>query len=163
MMRGVSVKSVRRFCVRLSLGIGLSLSACALQAQAAGTESALASTTVQHPVLKHAVEFSGMLGKQAVHVFLRPKKDEIDGLEGYYTLTTNSKTPPKRILLAGELAGDRISLEESQDGTEVSGQWDAELKGGQLTGSWLSADGNTSMEFVLKLRSPRMLRQAIAK
>ncbi len=157
----VSAASVCRFCASLSLS--LSLAASATQVQAAAAESAPATATVQHPVLKHAVEFSGMLGKQAVHVFLRPKKDEIDGLEGYYTLTTNSKTPPKRILLAGELAGDRISLEESQDGTEVSGQWDAELKGGLLTGSWLSADGNTSMEFVLKLRSQRMLRQAIAK
>ncbi|MBC3933550.1 hypothetical protein [Undibacterium curvum] len=157
----VSAASVCRFCASLSLS--LNLAANATQVQAAAAESVPATATVQHPVLKHAVEFSGMLGKQAVHVFLRPKKDEIDGLEGYYTLNTSGKTPAKRILLAGELAGDRISLEESQDGTEVSGQWDAELKGGQLTGSWLSADGNTSMEFVLKLRSPRMLRQAIAK
>ncbi|MBC3936885.1 hypothetical protein [Undibacterium rugosum] len=145
------------------MSFSLSLSASAMPAQAAAPETAPVAATVQHPVFKHAVEFSGMLGKQVVHVFLRPKKDEIDGLEGYYILNSGSKTPAKRILLAGELAGDRISLEESQDGTEVSGQWDAELKGGQLTGNWLSADGNTSLDFVLKLRSPRPARQVTAK
>lgn len=89
----------------------------------------------------------GTVGDLNVQVAIRPKADIEEGIEGEYFIFGRS---PK-ILLAGEIEGDILFMEESENGTNISGQWDGKLEGDTLSGSWMSADGLISKPFALKV------------
>jgi len=46
--------------------------------------------------------------------------------------------------------GDSLLMEESENGTDVSGQWEGRQEGGEVRGIWQSADGAISKQFVLR-------------
>lgn len=99
------------------------------------------------PVLFHKpVFFRGVVGDINVQVNIRPKADIDEGIEGEYFIFGNSH----KILLAGEIEGNQLFLEESENGTNISGQWDGKLEGDSLVGSWMSADGTITKPFTLK-------------
>lgn len=93
------------------------------------------------------VVFRGTLGDAPIQAAVRPKQIVDEGLEGEYFIFGRSQ----KILLAGELEGDSIFLEESENGTNISGQWEGKLTGDSIQGAWLSADGSISKPFNLKL------------
>lgn len=93
------------------------------------------------------VVFRGTLGGLPVQVSVRPKEIAEEGLEGEYFVFGRSQ----KILLAGELDADNFFLEESENGTSISGQWDGKLQGDMIRGDWMSADGAVSKPFSLKL------------
>jgi hypothetical protein len=97
------------------------------------------------------VVFRGTLGDAQIQATVRPKEIIDEGLEGEYFLFGRSQ----KILLAGELEGDSIFLEESKNGTNISGQWEGKLQGDSIQGVWLSADGSISKPFNLKLIRPQ--------
>jgi hypothetical protein len=88
----------------------------------------------------------GTLGNMTVQVNMRPKPEIDEGVEGEYFVFGQSK----KILLAGEIEADEVFLEESENGTDVSGQWDGKRQGDTIQGAWLSADGSVSKPFLLK-------------
>jgi len=45
---------------------------------------------------------------------------------------------------------NQLFMEESENGTNISGQWDGKLEGDSLVGSWMSADGTITKPFTLK-------------
>jgi hypothetical protein len=94
--------------------------------------------------------FRGTLGDMQLQVTVRRKEIIDDGLEGEYFMFGRSQ----KVLLAGELEGDNIFLEESENGTNISGQWEGKLQGDSIHGTWMSADGSVSMPFNLKLIRP---------
>lgn len=99
------------------------------------------------PALFHKpVFFRGVVGDINVQVNIRPKADIDEGIEGEYFIFGNSH----KILLAGEIEGDQLFMEESENGTNISGQWDGKLEGDSLVGSWMSADGTITKPFTLK-------------
>lgn len=99
------------------------------------------------PALFHKpVFFRGVVGDINVQVNIRPKADIDEGIEGEYFIFGNSH----KILLAGEIEGDQLFMEESENGTNISGQWDGKLEGDTLVGSWMSADGTITKPFTLK-------------
>lgn len=99
------------------------------------------------PALFHKpVFFRGVVGDINVQVNIRPKADIDEGIEGEYFIFGNSH----KILLAGEIEGDQLFMEESENGTNISGQWDGKLEGDTLVGSWMSADGSITKPFTLK-------------
>lgn len=77
---------------------------------------------------------------------LKPKKNE-DGLEGKYFYFGDSI----QVLVAGEVDGDDIVMEESINGKDVSGQWIGHREGRTITGTWSNADGSVSKPFSLQL------------
>jgi hypothetical protein len=81
---------------------------------------------------------------------LQPKTEDRDSVEGSYVVVAGAQQSQK-ILLAGEVTADRLSMEESVDGTDVSGQWDGDLQGQTVRGIWLSADGNVRQDFTLEI------------
>lgn len=126
--------------------------ACAAEDMAtpAATVAPDAAAAPATPVLfLKPVLLLGTLGDLKVQVSIRPKAGIDEGVEGEYFIFGRS---PK-ILLAGEIEGDAVSMEESEDGTNISGLWDGKLEGDTLSGNWTSDDGLTSKPFVLKVVS----------
>jgi hypothetical protein len=89
----------------------------------------------------------GTLGDAQVQLNLRTKTEFDDGVEGDYFVFGRSQ----KILLAGEIEGDEVFLEESENGTDVSGQWNGKLSGDTLSGEWQSADGTTTKSFTVRI------------
>lgn len=93
------------------------------------------------------VALRGMLGDAQIQVTLRTKEPAEDGIEGEYFVFGSSH----RVLLAGEVEGHEVFMEESENGTDVSGQWDGKLAGETLSGEWQSADGKIKKPFSLRI------------
>jgi len=105
---------------------------------------------MSNPVFARAIELRGHLGAKQVRMHLQPKTEDRDSVEGSYVIVAGSQQSQK-ILLAGEVTAERLSMEESVDGTDVSGQWDGDLVGQTVRGIWLSADGNVRQDFTLEI------------
>jgi hypothetical protein len=89
----------------------------------------------------------GTLGDARIQMNVRPKTEFEGGIEGdYFVFGTSQK-----ILLAGELEGPDMMAEESENGTDVSGQWEGKLNGDTLSGNWTSADGSVTKVFSVKV------------
>jgi hypothetical protein len=97
-------------------------------------------------LLSKPLALRGTLGDAMVQFNLAPKADVDGGFEGNYFLFGHSQ----KILLAGEADGDDLFFEESENGTDVSGQWEGKLSGDSFSGTWLSADGAVTKPFSLK-------------
>jgi hypothetical protein len=89
----------------------------------------------------------GKLGDKSIQMRLRPKAEADEGLEGEYFYFGQSA----KILLAGEAEGDDLVMEESENGTDVSGQWEGKRQGDSLRGIWTSADGAVARPFDLHI------------
>ena len=98
------------------------------------------------------VTLRGTLGDAPIQMQLRPKPDE-EGLEGDYFRFGASA----RVLLAGEVDGGELVMEESENGTDVSGQWIGSIEGRRISGTWQDAEGAVSKPFVLNvLNAPNL-------
>ena len=98
-------------------------------------------------VLGRPAVFRGTLGDMPVQFSVRQKVPADEGIEGEYFIFGQSR----KILLAGELDGENIFLEESENGTNISGSWDGKLKGDVFQVAWTSADDSVTRPFSLKL------------
>ncbi|MFC7287774.1 hypothetical protein ACFQPC_06960 [Herminiimonas glaciei] len=134
--------------VLLSTLIALAAVSTGVSAQGAAPAAQAAPVPGSNvPVLFHKpVFFRGVVGDINVQVNIRPKADIDEGIEGEYFIFGNSH----KILLAGEIEGNQLFMEESENGTNISGQWDGKLEGDSLVGSWMSADGTITKPFTLK-------------
>jgi len=80
--------------------------------------------------------YVGKVGDKPVRLRIGPKPDERDSLRGEYT--TNG-VPGVR-LLAGEWEDGNFLMEESDDGTRVSGNWEGTIDAsGAVRGTWTDA------------------------
>lgn len=117
-----------------------------------GVTSAIGSQLQQeqsapiNPVFTKPLLLRGKLGDAQMQASLRPKTD-MEGVEGEYFIFGGSGT----VLLAGEVDSEGVFLEESENGTDVSGQWDGKLTGDTIAGEWQSADGKVKKPFTLKI------------
>lgn len=93
---------------------------------------------------------NGVLGGAPIQMQLRPKPDIEDGLEGHYFLFGQSH----QILLAGDAVGDQLLMEESVNGTDVSGDWIGTRQGNIVTGEWQPARGGEAKLFRLEILRP---------
>lgn len=97
-----------------------------------------------HWLYSAPVTLRGTLGEATIQMQLRPKPDE-EGIEGeYFRFGTSAK-----VLLAGEVDGGELVMEESENGTDVSGQWIGSIDGQRISGTWQDAEGAVSKPFVL--------------
>jgi hypothetical protein len=120
--------------------------------QAADASAAAAGLFARPVVLR------GTLGDAQIQMTVQPKSDPAEGIEGEYIVFGRSG----HILLAGETESGGLLMEESENGTDVSGQWEGQQDGAAVRGTWQSADGSVSKAFVLTpvdgaspVRSPR--------
>jgi hypothetical protein len=106
------------------------------------------------------VVLRGTLGNDRIQVNLRPKADIEDGYEGDYFVFGSSQ----KILLAGDVDGEDLILEESENGTDISGQWEGKVAGDTISGSWESVDGSVKKPFrITVLRTDNKAKKTSSK
>ncbi|CAG9172916.1 hypothetical protein LMG23992_02369 [Cupriavidus laharis] len=80
--------------------------------------------------------YVGKVGDKPVRLRIGPKPDERDSLRGEYT----ANGVPGVRLLAGEWEDGTFLMEESDDGTRVSGNWEGTIDAsGAVRGTWTDA------------------------
>jgi hypothetical protein len=145
---------------RLLIGVAAALTAVctafaadpAIGEKGASVPVEMSSKKMVKPVSEAAKRFvrqpvwSGTFDNMPMQATFRLKRDFEDGLEGEYFIFGQSQ----HILLAGEFDAEGISLEESENGRDVSGRWEGMFEGDVLRGNWSSIDGSVMKPFVLK-------------
>lgn len=63
----------------------------------------------------------GSIGASSITVFMEPHDQDPYRVQGYYT---HLAEPQKKILIVGEPVNGRFDMEESIDGSDISGIWD---------------------------------------
>ncbi|MHA6885671.1 hypothetical protein [Ralstonia pseudosolanacearum] len=92
--------------------------------------------------------YTGMLGEVPIHMRLGAKPGEIDSVHGEYVAGNG----PGVRLVTGEYENGGFLMEESDDGTHVTGTWEGAIDAhGAVRGTWTDAahDGRT-LPFMLR-------------
>ena len=92
--------------------------------------------------------YTGVIGDMPIHMRLGRKTGEIDSVHGEYVA---GKSPGVR-LVTGEYENGGFLMEESDDGTHVTGTWEGAIDGhGIVRGTWtdVAHDGHV-LPFVLR-------------
>lgn len=97
--------------------------------------------------LRRKAVLQGELGGRRIEMTLAPDPETVDSVLGSYFVFGESGI----IALAGEYEGDTLSMEESHDGTEVSGTWAARVDARGLRGTWRDAQGEAPTPFALTI------------
>lgn len=108
-----------------------------------------AASAAMAPAPKPAT-LRGTLGNEQVQAIIRPKSPAEDGIEGSYFIFGGKQN----ILLAGEIEGESLWMEESENGVDVSGQWEGTRRADVIEGTWQSVDGSVSKPFLLRIMPP---------
>ena len=161
------IRSATVLRATLMLVIGAAPFSALASADAAATAPPASAQTVV-PVIRSPliallmkpVTLRGTLDTKPVAMHLRAKVPADEGIEGDYVLGDGVR----KILLAGESENKKLSLEESENGIDISGTWEGVLDDRTLRGIWTSADGDTVKPFALVVvPSPSMRTKNAAK
>jgi len=135
----------------LCAGAGLWLPSQA-SAQSAAVKELAAPPPIQLP-LKPSPEFAkfprytGTLGKRPIVLRLGRKTDDPSGVHGEYQYTDTGEV----ILIAGDRVDDTLEVEESNDGTHITGNWVGKFAAdGSLEGDRMNVDDSDPQPFDLK-------------
>lgn len=109
-------------------------------ASVAGTGNAAAAPAAAplkpDPANAHLPRYRGTVAGHPVEVRIGPKADD-PGLHGEYQLLDSGAV----ILLAGDRSGDTLELEESDDGTNITGVWVGQFdSAGNLSATRMNPD-----------------------
>ena len=117
-------------------------------AQAAIKELALPPQKPLTPNPEYAgfPRYVGTLGGRQIEMKLGAKTDEPSGLHGEYRFAGS----PNVILVAGDRDGDTLEIEESNDGTHITGNWVGKIAAdGSLSGERMDPDDSNGQPFDL--------------
>ncbi|HTJ93403.1 MAG TPA: hypothetical protein VL424_09885 [Pararobbsia sp.] len=109
---------------------------------ASGTASPLPPPAVAlhpNPAFASLPGYEGVLGKRVIVLHLGEKTDPQDagGLHGEYQFRDTGQV----VLVAGDAGDGVVELDESDDGTRISGQWVGKLNAdGTFKGVWSNVD-----------------------
>ncbi|WP_179404620.1 hypothetical protein [Burkholderia guangdongensis] len=99
-----------------------------------------------NPAFAHLQRYEGTLGGRPIVVHLGPKDDE-SGVHGEYQFKDTGEV----VLLAGDRDGDTLEIEESNDGTNITGVWVGRFDdAGGLSADRMNADESDPQPVVLK-------------
>ena len=91
--------------------------------------------------------YAGMLGSRQIVLKLGPKTDDPSGVHGEYQFTDTGEV----ILIAGDRDGDTLEVEESNDGTHITGNWVGKFAAdGSVAGDRMNVDDSDPQPFDLK-------------
>ncbi len=91
--------------------------------------------------------YVGTLGGKRIEMKLGAKTDEASGVHGEYRLAGSAAV----ILVAGDHDGDTLEIEESNDGTHITGNWVGKFAAdGTISGERMNADDSDPQPFDLK-------------
>jgi hypothetical protein len=121
-------------------------------AQSDAVKELAAPPPIQLP-LKPSPEFAkfpryaGMLGKRQIVLRIGPKSDDPSGVHGEYQFTDTGEV----ILIAGDRDGDTLEVEESNDGTRITGNWVGKFAAdGSVAGDRMNVDDSDPQPFDLR-------------
>lgn len=148
---------MRAACVLAALALALPLGAHAQQAADAAKATAAPSAASQplkplkplkpNPDFAHFPRYAGMLGKRQIVMRLGPQTDDPTGVHGEYQFTDTGAV----ILIAGDHEGTTLEAEESNDGTQITGNWVGTFAAdGSLSGARMEVDDSNPVAFELK-------------
>lgn len=125
-------------------------------AQSDAVKELAAPPPIQLP-LKPSAEFAkfpryaGTLGTRQIVLRLGPKTDDPSGVHGEYQYTDTGEV----ILIAGDRDGDTLEVEESNDGTHITGNWVGKFAAdGSLAGDRMNVDDSDPQPFDLRPLAP---------
>lgn len=146
--QGAAIATVAALLCGGAVGLMPSLAA----AQSDAVKELAAPPPIQLP-LKPSPEFAkfpryaGMLGSRQIVLRLGPKKDDPAGVHGEYQFTDTGEV----ILIAGDRDGDTLEVEESNDGTHITGNWVGKFAAdGSVAGDRMNVDDSNPQGFALK-------------
>jgi hypothetical protein len=91
--------------------------------------------------------YAGMLGSRQIVLRLGAKTDDPSGVHGEYQYTDSGEV----ILIAGDRDGDTLEVEESNDGTHITGNWVGKFAAdGSVSGDRMNVDDSDPQPFDLK-------------
>ncbi|MBY4770820.1 hypothetical protein [Burkholderia ambifaria] len=99
-----------------------------------------------NPEFARLPRYEGTLGDRPIVAHLGPKTDE-EGVHGEYQFTDTGEV----ILLAGDRDGDTLEIEESNDGTNITGVWIGRFDStGDLKADRMNSDESDPQPVVLR-------------
>ncbi|WP_254073746.1 hypothetical protein [Burkholderia sp. S171] len=122
--------------------------------QAPGTAEAIetlalppAKPLTPNPAYARFPTYVGTLGDKQIEMKLGAKTDERTGVHGEYRVAGASTV----IVVAGDRDGDTLEIEESNDGTHITGNWVGKFAAdGSVSGERMNADDSNPLPFDLK-------------
>jgi hypothetical protein len=136
-----------------AVGVGMLLTTSEARAQQSDAVKELAAPPPIQLPLKPSPEFAkfpryaGMLGKRQIVLRLGPKTDDPSGVHGEYQFTDTGEV----ILIAGDRDGDTLEVEESNDGTHITGNWVGKFAAdGSVAGDRMNVDDSDPQGFDLR-------------
>jgi hypothetical protein len=121
--------------------------------QAPGTSEAIetlalpaAKPLTPNPAYAGFPRYVGTLGDKQIEMKLGAKTDERSGVHGEYRFAGASTV----IVVAGDRDGDTLEIEESNDGTHITGNWVGKFAAdGSVSGERMNADDSNPVPFNL--------------
>jgi hypothetical protein len=90
--------------------------------------------------------YAGTLGSRRIVLRLGPKTDDPSGVHGEYQFADTGAV----ILIAGDREGDTLEVEESNDGTHITGNWVGKFAAdGSVQGDRMNVDDSDPQPFDL--------------
>ncbi|HXZ09422.1 MAG TPA: hypothetical protein VEI25_15330 [Paraburkholderia sp.] len=140
-------------CAFLLVAGAGSLLATPAHAESDAVKELAAPPPIELP-LKPSAEFAkfpryaGTLGKRQIVLRIGPKTDDPTGVHGEYQFADTGQV----ILIAGDRDGDTLEVEESNDGTHITGNWVGKFAAdGTLAGDRMNTDDSDPQPFDLRL------------
>jgi len=92
-------------------------------------------------------QYAGTLGQRQIVLRLGAKTDDPSGVHGEYQFADTGEV----ILIAGDRDGDTLEVEESNDGTHITGNWVGKFAAdGSIEGERMNVDDSNPLEFSLR-------------
>lgn len=114
---------------------------------AAGAQANVPQPLAPEPAYARYPHYRGTIGDVPIRMRLGPKPDERDSVHGEYYYSDSQAA----LRVAGEYDGGTFLMEESDDGTTVTGLWEGEIDAqGVVRGQWTDVfDRSRVLPFVL--------------
>lgn len=133
--------------------MGLLAAACTAPSPATHAAAQTVAAAAPAQPLKPSPEFAqfpryaGTLGKRAIVLRLGAKTDDPQGVHGEYQYADTGQV----ILVAGDRNGATLEVEESDDGTQITGNWVGTFAAdGTLSGERMDVDDSNPVPFALR-------------
>jgi hypothetical protein len=144
--------NVVRVATALCVASCVAFATAPVRAQSDAVKELAAPAPIQLP-LKPSPEFArfpryaGTLGGRQIVLRIGPKSDDPSGVHGEYQYTDTGEVT----LIAGDRVDDTLEVEESNDGTHITGNWVGKFAAdGSLAGDRMNVDDSDPKPFDLR-------------
>lgn len=142
-------RGVRRIAA-LSLAIACALGGSGCASPVAPGVHAAAKPLAPNPEFAAFPRYEGTLGGRRIVLRLGRKTDDDTGVHGEYQFVDTGGV----VLVAGDITDGTVEVEESNDGTAITGNWVGRVAAdGSITGERMNVDDSDPQPFALHPRS----------